>query len=119
MSEDPFDDHNPIKPTTMEKLLRDQTEEGLQKESDIEELMKSKLDALTLTVWDMAMENAKKRDSSTVEETDVIEAFNEIYYPYTLLEEVADIAGEYERELRKTASKARLTDIEEEDIQDG
>lgn len=119
MSKDPFENHDPIKPSPMGRLLREQTGEGMQKETDIEELMKNKLDAFTLTVWDMAVENAKMRNSSTVEETDLIEAFNEIYYPYTLLEEVADIAGEYERELRKTAAEARLTDIEEEDITDG
>lgn len=118
MSEDPFDEHDPYKKTSLEDLLRDYTDEDMQKGGETHLLLKSKLESLTLDVWDMAQENAKDRDSKTVEEKDIIDAFNELFYPYTLLEEVAITVGEYERELRNTAADLKQTSIEKADTDD-
>jgi histone H3/H4 len=112
MSEDPFDEHDPYKETTIKALLRDYTEEDMQKGGETHLLMKNKLESLTLDIWDKAQENAKDRDSKTVEEKDVLDAFNELFYPYTLLEEVAITVGEYEQELRSTAAELKQTSLE-------
>ena len=112
MSEDPFEEHDPYKETTIKKLIRDYTDDDLQKGGETHILLKSKLESLTLDVWDLAMENARERDSGTVEEEDLIAAFNELFYPYTLLEEAAVTLGEYEEEFRRTAAKGKLTDME-------
>ncbi|WP_254861728.1 hypothetical protein [Halovivax gelatinilyticus] len=112
MSDDPFEEYDPYKSTTIEKLLREYNDDDLQKSGDSHLILKQKLESITLDIWDMSMKNARNRDSQTVEEEDIINAFNKVFYPYTLLEEAAVTMGEYEKEFRKTAAKAKLTDIE-------
>ena len=118
MSDDIFEEHDPYKKTSLESLLREYTDDDLQKEGDTHLLVKKKMEHLTLHIWDLAMENAREGDTKTIDEQDVIDAFNELFYPYTILEEAAVTMGEYEKEFRRTAADAKLTDIEERNRDD-
>lgn len=118
MTEDPFENHDPYKKSTIDSLLLEYNDEDLQKSGEVHILLKRKLEALTLEVWDLAMEKARNRDAKTVEEQDLIDAFDELLYPYTLLEEAAVTMGDYESEFRRVAEEARLADLSKEEGDD-
>ncbi|WP_227380930.1 hypothetical protein [Haladaptatus halobius] len=117
MSDEPTDENDPIKESPLHDLLRAYTPEEMQVGGDSSAYVKLQLENTIEVVWQEAVKNAKDRDRKTVEEQDVRAAYNEIFYPYTLLEEAATKMGEYQLELQRTANKSPVleTEIEEDE----
>lgn len=115
MSDDPTDEHDPIKENPLHDLLRAYTPEDMQVGGDSSDYVKLQLENTIRVVWEEAVKNAKDRDRKTVEEQDVRAAYNEIFYPYTLLEEAATKMGEYQLELQRTADRSPVLDMGVED----
>jgi len=112
MIDDPDDVPDPVKPTSLQKLLRAYTPEDKQVGGESADYLKLQIDNTIRVVWEEAMKKSKQRDAKRVEEQDVRAAFNEIFYPYTLLEEAATKMGEYQLELRRTANQSPVLDLE-------
>lgn len=112
MTEDPQDKHDPVKPTTLHSLLRAYTPEDKQVGGGSVDYLKLQIDNTIRVVWQEAIKKSEERDAKRVEEQDIRAAFNEIFYPYTLLEEAATKMGEYQLELRRTANRSPILDLE-------
>lgn len=112
MSEDSEDTPDPVKPTSLQRLLRTYTPEEKQVGGDSADYLKNQIDNTIRVVWEEAIRKSEQRDAKRVEEQDVRAAFNEIFYPYTLLEEAATKMGEYQLELRRTANRSPVLDLE-------
>ena len=112
MTEESDDMPDPVKPTTLRKLLREYTPEDKQVGSESSDYLKLQIDNTIKTIWQEAVKNSEERDAQRVEEQDVRVAFNEIFYPYTLLEEAATKMGEYQLELQRTANRSPILNIE-------
>ena len=115
MTDDPEDIPDVVKPTTLQRLLRAYTPEEKQVGGESADYLKLKIDNTIRVVWEEAMKKSEERDAKRVEEQDVRAAFNEIFYPYTLLEEAATKMGEYQLELRRTANRSPILDLEAEE----
>jgi len=114
MAQDPSEEHDPIKRNPLHDMLRSYVDDDMQVSTDSSDFLTKQLTKVIDLVGREAVKNARERDVKTVEKQDIRVALNEIFYPYTLLEEVATTMGEYELELRKTASQSPVLDLVDE-----
>ncbi|WP_430639475.1 hypothetical protein [Haloferax volcanii] len=106
------ENHDPIKHTTLRKLMKENAPNGLNVEGDLEHVMKGHLENAFQEIWKVSIEKTKQRDGHKIREEDLRAALNEIFNPYTTMEEVVTMMDEYHMELNKKANEFPLINME-------
>lgn len=110
MDDDPFEEHDPIKPTPLRELMRDMHEQ--QVGEGMEDYLKARMEKMIEVAWYLSAEEAAKRGSSTVERTDIDNGFQRLLEPSYQLKQAVQETEQTYRHLRKVTEEAPLFDDE-------
>ena len=112
MNDEYTSNSDPIAHTTLRSLMKEHSDPELWVKRELEFVMKDHLLNAFQVVWEETNKSAKKRDSKTIEEVDLRNGLNSVFYQHSLMEEVATLMDEYQLEFSRAANQSPLIDLE-------
>ncbi|CQH55232.1 uncharacterized protein HHUB_2203 [Halobacterium hubeiense] len=106
MSEDPFDEHDPIKVTPLRGLMRDMHEQNVGDGTD--DYFKARMEKMIEVAWYLSAQSAAERGSARVQPTDIDSGFKRLLEPSYQLKRAVDETEETYRKLREISEEAPL-----------
>lgn len=109
-----------IHSSNLKEFLRNigEEDEDTQVGSDASGYLEIQLENICREVWKQAKRNTVERNNKRVQEGDVRAAFDEVFYPYALLEDSIAKLGEYQLELERATDEYPILEFDEPETEE-
>lgn len=110
MTDESEQEHDPISHNQLHEFHKDMVSDGTRVKKDATSVMQRQLQNISRELIQLAEEKKEERDGGYIEPEDVEDAFEEALQPYQLIDDFLTIMGEYEYQLKETASSTNVLD---------
>lgn len=114
-TEDEDAELDPLSRHKLHEFHKETVEGDVMIRKDATKYMKQQLHNTSRELILLAQENMEEREGKILEKQDVEAAFEDAYAPYHLMQDFLTVMEEYERDLKREASRTNILDFDFDD----